>query len=266
MATASRLPNVLERIVSDKRREVERLKVTAPLAGLMRRIDRRPPPLEAAIALRGDRVKIIAEMKQASPAKGTLRADFDPAALAETYAANGAAAISTLTESKHFHGSIERLETAADIARPHGAPVLRKDFILDPYQVYESRAYGADFMLLIVAMHDVDALASLRELAQGLGMQCLVEAHDEREVDTALEAGADIIGINNRDLKTFSTDLKTTESLAPRIPDDRAIVSESGIHTPEDVRRVAAAGAHAALVGEALVTADDPGAKLRELA
>ncbi len=260
------VPSVLTRIVDVKRREVERLKLEMPLANLKKRIQAQAPPLEAAAALRGERVAIIAEIKKASPAKGVLISNFDAEALAAVYVNNGASALSVLTNVDHFQGSIDHLETARRIAYPAGVPVLRKEFIFDPYQLYEARAYGADFILLIVAMLKVDELRGLQGLAHDLGMQCLVEVHDLGELDMALEIDAAIIGINNRDLRTFKTEVETTERLAPGIPSDKTVVSESGINTPDHIRRVRDAGAHAALIGEALVTSDDPGAKLRELA
>ena len=266
MTTKLDVPSVLTRIVDVKRREVERLKVEMPLANLMKRIEGQTFPLDAASVLHRDRVAIIAEIKKASPAKGLLMPNFDAATLAETYVGNGASAISVLTNVDHFQGSIEHLETARRVAYPAGVPVLRKEFIFDPYQVYEARAYGTDLILLIVAMLDAADLRSMQALSHDLGMQCLVEVHDELELDTALEIGATIIGINNRDLRTFKTEIETTERLAPSIPPDKTIVSESGINTTDHIRRVRDAGAHAALIGEALVTSGDPGAKLRELA
>ena len=260
------VPSVLTRIVDVKRREVERLKVEMPLANLRKRIEAQTSPLDVNTSLRGERVAIIAEIKKASPAKGLLMPNFDAAALATAYVNNGASAISVLTNVDHFQGSIEYLETARSIAYPAGVPVLRKEFMFDPYQVYEARAYGADLILLIVAMLEAHDLHSLQALAHDLGMQCLVEVHDERELDTALDIGAQIVGINNRDLRTFKTDIETTERLAHSIPPDKTIVSESGINTPDHIRRVRNAGAHAALIGEALVTSGDPGRKLRELA
>ncbi len=258
-------PDILQKIIAVKRREVERLKVELPVSALERRIRKQTPPLDFAMALLGDRVRIIAEVKKASPAKGLLRPGFDPASLANTYADNGAAAISVLTNADHFQGSIEHLETVRGIVNPRGIPVLRKEFTFDPYQVYEARAFGADAVLLIVAMLTPECLKELHELAHALSMHSLVEVHDERELEAALEAGASIVGVNNRDLRTFKTTLEVTERLAPRIPHDRVIVSESGISAPEHIRRVKEAGAHAALIGEALVTAPDVGAKLREL-
>ncbi|MDA0769423.1 MAG: indole-3-glycerol phosphate synthase [SAR202 cluster bacterium Casp-Chloro-G4] len=265
-------PDILKKIVGVKRVEVERLKIEMPLAELQRRIAARQPALDFADALRGDpadptdKVKIIAEVKKASPSKGLLRADFDAVDLAKTYVANGAAAISVLTEVDHFQGSIDYMAAVQEVAYPHNVPVLRKEFIFDTYQVYEARAYGADALLLIVAMLSPECLVELFDLSGSLGMQCLVEVHDESEVDVALKAGADVVGINNRDLRTFITDLSVTERLATRVPSDKIIISESGINSPKDLVRVQAAGANAALIGEALVTASDVGAKLRELA
>ena len=258
-------PDILKKIVEVKRRDVERLKTEAPRAGLQERIRRQGPALNLAGALMGDTVRVIAEAKKASPSKGLLRADFDPVALATTYADNGAAAMSVLTEVDHFQGSIQYLEAVAEEVHPRGLPVLRKDFIFDPYQVYEARAHGADAILLIVAMLERDELRELIDLAQEFWMQCLVEVHDEEELRVALDAGAEIMGINNRDLRTFETDLEVTERLAPSVPEGKTIVSESGISSREQIQRVHRAGAHAALVGEGLVAAPDPGAALREL-
>ena len=258
-------PSILMEIVAAKRREVDRLKVEAPLPVLERRIDAQKPPLNLAGALMGDSVSIIAEVKKASPTGGLLRADLDPGSLARAYANNGAAAVSVLTNADHFKGNIGHLETVHGAVNPTGIPVLRKEFIFDPYQVWESRAYGADAILLIAAILSPESLRELMDLAQKTWMQCLVEVHDEEELGVALDAGAEIIGINNRDLHIFVTDLGVTERLAPLVPSDRIIVSESGISEREHVQRVGRAGAHAVLVGEALVTARDPGRKLKEL-
>ncbi len=257
-------PDILRAIVDAKREEVERLKVDAPIAMLEERIERQDRPLNFGGALMGSSVRVIAEVKRASPTRGVLRADFDPAWLAKTYAEGGAAAVSVLTNADHFQGSIEDLAAAKQAVRGTGVPVLRKEFIFDPYQVYEARAYGADAILLIVAMLTPDSLAELFALSQRFWMQCLVEVHDERELAIALDAGAEIIGINNRDLRTFVTDLATTEQVAPLVPPGRIVVSESGISDRGDVRRVGAAGAHAVLIGESLVTAPDVSAKLGE--
>ena len=259
------MADILQKIVEVKRREVERLKIEVPIAELERRIEARQLPLNLAGALFGESVRIIAEVKKASPSKGLLREDFNPKSLAKTYADNGAAAISVLTNADHFQGSIEHLDAVHTVANPRKIPVLRKEFIFDEYQVYEARAYGADAILLIVAMLSPERLKSLMELSQRFWMQCLVEVHDEEELKVALDAGAEIVGINNRDLRTFITDLEVTERLASKIPFGKVVVSESGINNREHLKRIKSAGAHAALIGEALVTAPDVGAKLGEL-
>ena len=259
-------PGILKDIIEVKRREVERLKVEAPVDRLEQRIEAQPPALNLAGALLGDSVRIIAEVKKASPSRGLLRGDFDPAALASAYADNGAAAISVLTNADHFQGSLEHMEAVEGVVHPRGLPVLRKEFIFDPYQVYEARAHGADAILLIVAALTPECLAELMELARRFWMQCLVEVHDEDEVKIALDAGAEVVGINNRDLRTFHTDLAVTERLAPLVTGGKIIVSESGLSSREHILRLKAAGVDAALIGEALVTAPDPGAMLRKLA
>ena len=259
------MAQILNEIVAAKKVELDRLKVEVPLPEVERRIRETKPPLNLAGALWSDSVRVIAEVKRASPAKGLLRADLDPAALASSYADNGAAAVSVLTNKDHFQGSIEDLEAVHGVVNPRGIPVLRKEFVFDPYQVYEARAHGADAVLLIVAMLDPGLLGELRSLTQELWMQSLVEVHDEAQLEQALAVDAEIIGINNRDLRTFKTDLEVTERLAPAVPDGKIVVSESGVSSRENIDRVRAAGAHAVLVGEALVTAADPGATLRGL-
>ena len=263
--TGRHIHDILEEIVSVKDLEVERLKVQMPLDRLEERIDRQPRPLNLAGALMGDGVRMIAELKQASPSAGVLRADYDPASIAQAYADNGAAAVSVLTNADHFGGSLQHLEAVSGAVGYRGIPVLRKEFIFDEYQVYEARAYGADAILLIVAILTAQTLEGLMKLAQRFWMQCLVEVHNEGELRIALNAGAEIIGVNNRDLRTFVTDLAITERLAPRVPIGKIVVSESGIRTREDVECAGRAGASAVLVGEALMAAPDPGAKLREL-
>ena len=259
------MAEILTEIVEAKKVEVDRLKVDVPVSELERRIEGSKAPLNLAGVLWGESIKVIAEVKRASPAKGLLRPDLDAAALAAAYAENGAAAVSVLTNRDHFQGRIEDLEAVHGTLNPRGIPVLRKEFVFDPYQVYESRAYGADAVLLIVSMLDPVLLKELHSLTQDLWMQCLVEVHDEAELEHALQADAEIIGINNRDLRTFKTDLDVTERLAPAVPPGKIVVSESGVNSRESIERAMAAGAHAVLVGEALVTAPDPGAKLREL-
>ncbi|MBI2936294.1 MAG: indole-3-glycerol phosphate synthase TrpC, partial [Chloroflexi bacterium] len=204
------------------------------------------------------------EVKKASPSKGLLRADFDPVRLATTYAEHGAAAISVLTDV-HFEGALEHLQAVKEALQPRGVPVLRKDFTIDSYQVYEARAYGADALLLIVAILSQQELERLLDLARSLWLQCLVEVHNEEELQRAISAGAEVIGINNRDLRTFHTDLGVAEWLAPRVPKGKVIVGESGISSWSDVVRLHRSGVQAILVGEALVTSRDIAAKMAEL-
>ena len=263
--TSESAPDILKQIVAVKAVEVERLKRDVPVAELERLAADQPAPLNMVGALTGANIRVIAEIKKRSPTKGDLRPDMDVAQLAGSYASNGAAAISVLTNTDHFGGSIGDLATVARVAHASGVPVLRKEFMFDPYQVVEARAHGADAILLIVAMLDPGELASLKQQAEALWMQVLVEVHDAVELGVALEIGAEIVGINNRDLRTFITDLATTEQLAPSVPGGKIIVGESGIHDRADIDRIAAAGAHAALIGESLVVAPDPGAALREL-
>lgn len=258
--------SILDEIAAHKRREGAEARARQPLAAVERAAWAMPPPRPFREALlaggNGPYPAVIAEIKRHSPAKGALRADADPAALAATYAGAGAAALSVLTDARYFHGSLADLQ-AARAAVP--VPVLRKDFLLDPYDVFAARAAGADSVLLIVAILAQDALTGLLTLARDLGMEPLVEVHTAAEMARAADAGAAIIGINNRDLHTFTVDLGTTERLAPLAPPDAVLVGLSGIATPDDARRMAAAGARAVLVGEALVTAPDPAARLRAL-
>ncbi len=258
------MATILDDIVAAKRGELEHQRSEAPLVELERRITDQPRPLNLSGALLGERVRLIAEVKKASPSKGLLLADFDPAALARTYADNGAAAISVLTDPR-FQGTLEHMEDVKQAVLSQGIPVLRKDFVFDPYQVYEARASGADAILLIVAILTPDKIRELLALASRFWMQCLVEVHTREELQVALDAGAEIVGINNRDLRTFSTDLSVTEEIAALVPRGKVVVSESGISTREDMLKLKGLGVHAALVGEALVTSADIGAKVREL-
>ena len=255
---------MLARIVEDKAAELEQARHEVPLAELKAMARSRPASADLTSALRGDRVRLIAEVKRASPSRGVLRPDLDAVAIARTYAQSGAAAISVLTESTHFQGRLEHLGQVRE-ALGAGVPILRKDFIFDPYQVYEARAYGADALLLIVAILDDGVLGELRSLARGLGMVCLVEVHDEQELTRALASGAEIVGINNRNLETFAVDLETTRRLCPLVPAGKTVVSESGIRERADIDLLEKWGVHACLVGEALVTAADVAAKVREL-
>ncbi len=258
-------PDILKKIVDVKNREVQRVKTEVPVEVLIERIENRDAPLEFGRKLVGPKTKVIAEVKRASPSRGVLRENLDPADLTNQYVENGAAAISVLTNRDHFQGSTADLEAAGAVAHTAGVPVLRKEFIFDPYQVHEARAIGADAILLIASMLNRRELESLKELAEDYGMECLVEVHNRDELDTAVAVGSRIIGINNRDLRTFRTTLETTFELAPDVPGDCVLVSESGLRTPEDLEKVREAGASAVLIGDALVTAPDPGAKLREL-
>jgi indole-3-glycerol phosphate synthase len=206
--------------------------------------------------------RIIAEVKKASPSKGIIRPDFDHVGIAKSYAHSGAAAISVLTDEKFFQGHLDYLsECRASVS----LPVIRKDFIIDESQIFEARIAGADAILLIVALLDVQTLRSFQAVAKGLGMASLVEVHDKDEMEKAIESGAEIIGINNRDLQTFKVDIGTTFRLVPLIPPGKTIVSESGISTSDDLKRLADANVDAALIGETFMRAPDPGEKLREL-
>jgi indole-3-glycerol phosphate synthase len=255
---------ILDDIVRDKRDEIVRRRTATPRAELERRCRAGPSPRDFVAALRPPPggVRVIAEVKKASPSRGVLAAELDPVALARRYAANGAAAISVLTDEKYFRG---RLEDLVAVRAAVDVPLLRKDFTLDEYQLWEARAAGADAVLLIVAILEPSRLRELAAAAKGLGLASLVECHTAAEVDVAVTAGAAVIGINNRDLRTFETHLETTLALRPLIPPGPLVVSESGFSTGADVRRVAAVGVHAVLVGEALVRAEDTAATLREL-
>jgi indole-3-glycerol phosphate synthase len=253
---------ILDQIVETKRREVARRKAEKPLAGLERTIAGMAPARDFARAVGTGPCAIIAEVKRRSPSRGLLRADLDPAAIARLYERHGAAAISVLTDEAYFGGSEQDLRAVKAAVE---LPVLRKEFIIDAYQICEARAMGADAILLIAAVLGDDRLRSFREMAESLGMAALVEVHDEKELELALAAGARIVGINNRDLKTFATDIGTSEVLAPRIPRDRTVVAESGIRTRGQIETLLAAGVRAFLIGETLISAPDIGAKLEEL-
>ncbi|MBI2860949.1 MAG: indole-3-glycerol phosphate synthase TrpC [Chloroflexi bacterium] len=253
--------DILNRIVAAKKKELKQSKAEAPISTIMRDAYR-SQPLDFARALKGREMRLIAEVKQASPSKGVLRPDFDPVALAQSYADGGASAISVLTEVNYFRGSLEHL---AAIREAVNLPLLRKDFIFDSYQIYESAAWGADAVLLIAAILSPGQLGEMLGLARSLGLACLVEAHNEAEVENAVLSGARIIGINNRDLLTFTVELDTTRRLRHLVPKDRILVSESGIKDREDVKKLKKWGVNAVLVGESLVTADDIPFRIREL-
>ncbi|HLY24612.1 MAG TPA: indole-3-glycerol phosphate synthase TrpC [bacterium] len=274
---------VLDRIVAHKREELAGRTRQTPLAEMRRRAADAPParpfhqvlisswpaspPLGGPPALRGPDggaagVRLIAEVKGSSPSAGTIRAEFDPVAIARTYAAAGAAAVSVLTDARFFAGAddhLTRVRAAVDV------PVLRKDFTVDPYQVYEARAIGADAVLLIVAVLDRGVLADLASLAADLGMAALIEAHTEAEVAAALAVRAALLGLNNRNLDTLETSLEVTRRLRPLVPAGVTVVAESGIEERQDVEEMDRLGVHAVLVGTALMRSPDPGARVREL-
>lgn len=256
---------ILDEIVENKQREVAESKRHIPLSELRRKAKLRAPPRDFAGVLDGGGVKLIAEVKKASPSKGIIRQDFDPVQIARTYAQNGAAALSVLTDEKYFNGKLSHMAEIRRWLARAGPPVLRKDFIIDPYQVRESRAYGADAILLIVAILPPQLLTELMQLSHSLGMACLVEVHNESELETVLKTEARVIGINNRDLKTMKTDVGVTARLRPLVPPGRLVVSESGIHTRADIMMMERLGVNAVLIGEALMSAPDIAAKIREL-
>ena len=263
MSAATDMPDILRRIVAHKREELAAREAGLPLVEVRARASDAEPPRDFAGALAGQEVAIVAEIKRASPSGGAIsEGAFDPAAIARGYGGAGAAALSVLTDEEFFAGRLEYLTLAREAC---SIPVLRKDFILEDYQVHEARAAGADAVLLIVAVLDPALLSDLLALTHSLGMTALVESHDEAELEAAIASGARVLGVNNRDLRTFEVDLGTTERLATIVPDDRVLVAESGVHTREDVQRLADAGADAALVGTALMRAEDPGEALREL-
>jgi len=253
---------ILDEIVTYKRIDLACQKEQQPLERVSADARVAAPAKGFAAALRAPGISLIAEIKRASPSSGELRGDLQPADVAQTYVDNGAAACSVLTDTRFFQGQMADLES---VRRAVTAPVLRKDFIIDPYQLYEARAAGADAVLLIVAILDDDALSGLQALAHDLDMAALIEVHTRQELDRALAIHPRIIGVNNRNLHTFEVDLKTTESLRPYIPADIVLVAESGIRAPDDVARLRDIGVDAMLVGTALVTAADTAAAVRQL-
>ena len=288
---------ILDAIVGRKRTEVERRKAEVPISELRARLKNTPaiqgfrrrliagndrcgvrrPSHSGGSAGSGDPrtagnsesgirnptfPAVIAEIKKGSPSRGIIRFDFDPAAIAASYEQNGAAALSVLTDAPFFYGCLADLSLARQSC---SLPILRKDFTVDEYQVVEARAAGADAILLVAAVLNSEDLRKLLAAAEELGMDALVETHNEREMELALQAGADLVGVNNRDLRTFEVDVSTTARLAKMVPDGVVLVAESGIRTADDLRRLGEMGVRAALIGEALISAPDPGAKLREL-
>jgi indole-3-glycerol phosphate synthase len=253
---------ILQKIIENKKEEVERQKVILPLGELRQMLADRPPTLDFAGAIRGRGSALIAEVKRSSPSKGRIREDFDPVAVARIYEANGASAVSILTERKFFEG---RAAFVPQIRKAVNLPLLRKDFIVDPYQIAETRVLGADALLLIARVLKAGELLEFIGLASELGLAVLVEVHDEPDLEKALAAGARVVGINNRDLETFQTDIEVSIRLSRRIPKGITVVSESGINRRKDIDRLMEADIHAFLVGESLMREKDIGRKLREL-
>jgi indole-3-glycerol phosphate synthase len=260
------MPDILQRILAVKAGEIAAAKAGKPLAALRAEAEAMPKPRDYVAALRAKiaagEPAVIAEIKKASPSRGVLRGNFDAAAIAASYAGHGAACLSVLTDAQFFQGSAADLKQARSACR---LPVLRKDFMLEPYQVYESRVAGADCILLIVAALELTRMRELEAAAQTLGMAVLVEAHDAAELELALGLKTPLIGINNRNLRTFETRLDVTLGLLPRVPKDRIVITESGILKPQDVALMRGNGVHCFLVGEAFMRAADPGVELARL-
>lgn len=253
----------LEKILAVKREEIKIDQQKEPLKNLEEKIIDLPSTRSLSQALQKEKkISLIAEVKKASPSKGVIRVDFQPVQIAQIYASSGANALSVLTDQEFFQGSLTYLE---EIKKVVDLPLLRKDFILDEYQVYQARAYGADAILLIAAALEKNRLEELLNLASQLQLDCLVEVHDQQELELVLETKAQIIGINNRNLHTFQTDLQTTRELVNLIPKEKIVVSESGINSREEVESLAKAGVKAVLVGESLMRSPDIASKVREL-
>ena len=256
------MAEILATIASHVREQVARRRRDLPLEALRDRPLFHAPVRGFAKSLSGTSRRIIAEVKRASPSKGLIRQDFDPLALAKDFAEHGASAVSVLTEEHFFQGSLRYLEAIHGVV---ALPLLCKDFMLDPYQLVEAKSYGADAVLFIAALLDPPLMSELRAQAAALGVDSLIEVHSEAELEAALQAGAELVGINNRDLKTFEVSLATTERLAPLIPAGVTAVCESGIDGAEQIGRVEKLGIHVFLIGESLMRAPRPGEKLREL-
>ncbi len=255
---------ILDEIISYKKKELEARKAEIPVGIISSAIWNLPLPLnfkEALLPSSGGRIRVIAEIKKASPSKGVIREEFDHLEIAKTYERNGASALSVLTDRHFFQGSIDYL---SEIRQMVSLPLLRKDFVFDEYQIFEARGYGADAVLLIAAVLDDKELCDFVKLSLDLGMAPLVEVHDETELERTLKTNAELIGINNRNLQTFKTDINTTVRLMNSIPEDKIVVSESGINTKEDIKLLKDAGVDAFLIGEALMRESDIGKKLRK--
>ncbi len=254
---------ILDEIIENKKVEIEASKNSLPIELLKDRIKDALPSRDFFNAIMPDgQFRIISEVKHASPSKGIFRENFDPVQIARSYSKGGASAISVLTDEKYFKGNLSYLKSIREKVE---TPLLRKDFIVDPYQVYESRLYGADALLLIVAALDQISLKSLLELTHTLHMNAIVEVHDGEELERALDADARIIGINNRDLRTFNVDLNVSIQLSKKIPEGKIVIAESGIGSIQDIDNLRAQGVHVFLIGETFMKAPDPGQKLKEL-
>jgi indole-3-glycerol phosphate synthase len=260
------MSDILNKILATKRTEVEKAMTVKPLAKLRDEAHREPDPRDFVGSIHAkivaDKSAVIAEIKKASPSRGVIRENFNPAEIARSYEKGGAACLSVLTDEQFFQGSAEYLKQARAAVK---LPVLRKDFMIDPYQIYESRAMGADCILLIVAALKLKQMRELEQLSHDLGMAVLVEAHDGDELELALQLETPLIGINNRNLRTFDVTLDTTLSLLARVPDDRCVVTESGIFTRDDVALMRSHHVNTFLVGEAFMRQADPGAELAQV-
>lgn len=254
---------ILDKIVAYKKKKVEEEKQLVPLGDILSQITNCHITRDFKQSIRGNNtLSIIAEVKKASPSKGIIREDFDPLFIAKCYEANKVEAISVLTEDQFFQGQNQYL---SEIKNTSSIPLLRKDFIIDPYQIYQSKVLGANAILLIVSILSKDELKKFQIIAKGIGLQCLVEVHDRLELETVLGTGADIIGINNRNLKTFETNLETTAHLMAFIPKNQVVISESGIHTQEDMKFLETLGVDGVLIGESLMKSKSISKKLIEL-
>ena len=254
---------ILDKIVTYKKKKIEEEKKNISMDKLIFQINNPSVTRDFKQSIKVEnQLSIIAEVKKASPSKGIIKENFDPLAIAQCYEKNKVEAISVLTEDQFFQGDNQYL---TDIKQISTVAILRKDFIIDPYQIYQSKVLGADVILLIVSILSKKELVDFKKISKEIGLQCLVEVHNKIELETALSAGADIIGINNRDLRTFKTTLETTEKLVPFIPKDKVIISESGIHTREDMKFLQGLGVDGVLIGESLMRAKSVDAKLIEL-
>ncbi len=260
------MSDILEKIISVKHREIEESRSVVALSGLERQCSSLPPTRDFVHALRSRVEKsqpaVIAEIKKASPSKGVIREDFDPVKIASSYEQSGAACLSVLTDREFFQGAPEYLTA---VKAETAIPVIRKDFIIDPYQVYEARAIGADCILLIVAALETAQMRELERVARGIDMAVLVEVHSREELESALELETPLIGINNRNLRTFETDIRTSLLVAERIPSERVVITESGINNKEDVALMVENSIYAFLVGESMMRKPDPGVALKDL-